>query len=132
MELPDADLPVVAAGGQQSRLLRVPADTVDILTMGSGHLSSQTEHGLVGIAAIFLLEHPHAVVATGGSQGTGPCTPATPAGAPRVDHVTGILARMYSLTTNGRVSPVHVINRPSVIPGQRTNTFPRQICQRGR
>lgn len=99
MELPDADLPVVAAGGQQSCLLRVPADTVDILTMSSGHLSSQREHGLVGIAAIFLLEHPHGVVATGGNQGTGPCTPTTQAGTPRVDRVvTGILTRICSLT----------------------------------
>lgn len=93
MKLPDADLPVVAAGRQQSCLLRVPAYTVDVLTMSSAHLSGQTEHGLVGVAAVLLLEHPHAVVATGGHQGASLRTPAT------VDHiVTGILTRICRLT----------------------------------
>lgn len=44
METPDGDFSIVAAGGQESWLLWVPGDTVDILAVGFGHLSCQREH----------------------------------------------------------------------------------------
>lgn len=76
VELPDGDVSVVAAGGQQSRLLRVPGHAVDVLTVSSGHLSNQREHRLVGIAGVFL-KHTHAVIAAGGGQGAGQTAPET-------------------------------------------------------
>lgn len=36
--LPDGKLSVVTAGGQQPGFLRVPGHTVDVLTVGFGHM----------------------------------------------------------------------------------------------
>lgn len=68
---PDGNLSVVAAGSQESCLLRVPGDAVNVLSVSFGHLSGQRKQRLIRIAVIVLLEHPHRVIATGGGQGTG-------------------------------------------------------------
>lgn len=75
LEPPDADVSVVAAGGQESRLLRVPGNTVDVLLVSSGHLSDQREHRLVRMRRRVLLEHSHRVIAAGGSEGASQPTP---------------------------------------------------------
>lgn len=75
LEPPDGDPSVIAAGGQESRLLRVPGDTVHVLAVSSGHLSSQREHGLVWIGRLVLLEHSHGIVTTGSCEGASQPTP---------------------------------------------------------
>lgn len=41
MQLPDGDISIITAGGQESSLFWVPGDTVNILTMSFGYLSNQ-------------------------------------------------------------------------------------------
>lgn len=47
--LPEGHLPVIAAGGQEPLLLRVPGHTVDILGMGLRQVGCQGEGGLLWI-----------------------------------------------------------------------------------
>ncbi|KAF3851096.1 hypothetical protein F7725_012868 [Dissostichus mawsoni] len=65
---PDGDVSVVAAGGEESRLLGVPGHTVDVLVVSSGHLSSEREHGLLWVSRLVFHEHSHCIVPAGGGQ----------------------------------------------------------------
>ena len=73
--LPDCYLSVVAAGRQHARLLGVPGHAVHVLAVGFADVGGQGEDGLVGVRGRVLFEHAHAVIATGGHQGTGQTTP---------------------------------------------------------
>lgn len=75
LEPPDGDLSAVTAGSQESRFLWVPGDTVDILVMSFGHLSSQREHRLIWISCLILLKHSHCIVTAGSCQGASQSTP---------------------------------------------------------
>lgn len=75
MQLPDGNLSIITAGGQESCLLWVPGDTVNILTMSFGYLSSQQKHRLVRITGFFLLKYSHSIITTGSSKGTSQSTP---------------------------------------------------------
>lgn len=47
--LPEGHLPIITAGGQESLLLGVPGNTVDILGMGLRQVGCQGEGGLLRV-----------------------------------------------------------------------------------
>lgn len=73
--LPDGELSVVTAGGQQSRLLRIPGHAVDVLIVGFGHVGRQEEDGLLRVGSGVFSEHTDSIIAARGGQGTGQTTP---------------------------------------------------------
>lgn len=73
--LPEGDLAVVAAGGQQARLLRVPGHAVDVLRVRPGHVGGQAESGLPRVGGRALLEDPDGVVAASRRQRPGEVAP---------------------------------------------------------
>lgn len=73
--LPDGKLSVVAAGGQQSRLLWMPGHAVDVLIVGFGHVGRQEEDGLLWVCSGVFSEHTDSIIAARGGQGTGQTTP---------------------------------------------------------
>lgn len=83
--LPEGDLAVVAAGGQQARLLRVPGHAVDVLRVGPGDVGGEAEGGLLRVGGRALLEDSDGVVAAGRRQRPGEVAPrarAAPGGSP--------------------------------------------------
>lgn len=125
MQLPDGDLSIITAGGQESGLLWVPGDTVNILTMSFGYLSNQRKHRLVRITDGVLLKYPHRIITTGSSEGTSQSTPKT--WGTQWRKLTFWIFLKGILIKNRRFLPVNVVHCPSMIPRQRANAFPRQI-----
>lgn len=74
--LPEGDLAVVAAGGQQPRLLGVPGHAVDVLRVCAGHVGGEAEGRLLQRGRGALLKDPDGVVATGRGQRPSEVAPA--------------------------------------------------------